>query len=418
MAMSQVRAKIAGQWYTLTYNEATGRYEAQFTAPGTSFHQPGGYYNVEAEASLDTGETAEITGTQLPSLRLVVRETAAPTLTLVSPSPGFLTTQTPTFVFDAVDEEGGSGVNPETFSLDGATSEEITGGYRFTWTPPAPWADGSHTVTASVSDYDGNEATVTGSYIVDTVPPELYILKPYHRHVVDDETVTLTISARDTLSGLSSIGAHGPQGGEEHIPGPLIYQTSMTVDIQIALSIGENHITVTAADKAGNTVTKDVYMIRLVTDRTAQDVEHLRYLYTTYDKFDDWPEEEQEWFWQTPCMRGAYTQEDWNRVGVAVQWLAGELQRRGYLANVQPNPHWPEEAEGVKRSDGETYRKNVETIRDAQNLWWLDMLQIPYTMRKTGYQDWNDLEKALVETDAVLPRYTSWTSGEISAGEG
>ena len=95
MALTQVRARIGTEWVTLTYNDATGRYEGTLTPPGTSIHQPGGYYSVEVEATNDSGDTASISGTQLASLRLVVQETTAPVVTLVFPAQGYLTTSAP-----------------------------------------------------------------------------------------------------------------------------------------------------------------------------------------------------------------------------------------------------------------------------------------------------------------------------------
>ena len=88
MALTQVRVKLENTWTVLTYNAATGRYEAELTAPGTSIHQPGGYYSLTVEARNATGQTASLSGEQYKALRLVVRETAAPTLTLLSPPAG------------------------------------------------------------------------------------------------------------------------------------------------------------------------------------------------------------------------------------------------------------------------------------------------------------------------------------------
>lgn len=52
MAVKTVRAKVNGTWHNLTYNSASGKWEGRITAPGaTSYHQPGGYYNMEIEAT-------------------------------------------------------------------------------------------------------------------------------------------------------------------------------------------------------------------------------------------------------------------------------------------------------------------------------------------------------------------------------
>ena len=177
MALTQVRVKVEGEWVTLTYNSATGRYEAQYTFGSTSIHQPGGYYNIEAEAANSTGQTDSVSGTILPALRQVVRETAAPTLELVSPPAGWLTTANPTFIFRAQDEAGGSGIDtssakatidgvsvPCTVTTDGAGYQISVSGQTL--------SEGPHTVTAAISDRDGNQTTASAAYQVDTIPPE------------------------------------------------------------------------------------------------------------------------------------------------------------------------------------------------------------------------------------------------------
>lgn len=395
MALTQVRAKLGEEWVTLTYNEATGRYEGQLTPSGTSYHQPGGYFPVTVEATNDSGDTATATAETMSALRLVVRETTAPTLTLVSPAPGYLQTGTPTFVFDATDEAGGSGVDPDSFSLEGATAEEIPGGYRFTWT--AAWADGPHTITASVEDYDGNVSTVSGAYTVDTVPPVLYITAPYMRHITDEETVVVVVEAYDGGSGVDSVTIGG-----QAVTGSGAYQRT------VPLSVGENTIPIAATDAAGNQTTGSVYMIRLITDRTKADVAVLEDLYS---RPGEWTEAELEWF-NTAIVKGAYNAEDLNRVGVAVRWLAQELTRRGYLASVQPKTDW-NQTDAPTQTQMATYLQNVGTVATAQNLY---TGELPLTMRKSTVEDWNKIEKALVETDAYFPNYFAWSGGEISCG--
>lgn len=400
MALTTVRARLGDTWVTLAYNESTGRYEGALTPQETSIHQPGGYYSVEVEAVNDTGERASISGEQLPSLRLVVRETTAPVLTLVSPAPGYLTTAAPVFVFEAVDEAGGSGVNPDTFSLSGAAAEEIPGGYRFTWSPPGGWADGAHTVTASVQDHDGNESTVSGSYTVDTVPPVLLLRQPYMRHVVDDARVTVAGEVWDVTAPAVTVTVAG-----EAVPA-----TAGRFEAEVALEIGENHIPVIAADGAGNQTAAEVYMIRLVTDRTASDAE--RILDLCRRGYDDWTEEERDWWASTRCLRGSYDHRDLNRVGVAVDWLAAELRRRGYIADASPKTDWAE-TDAPVQSQMEAYLANVETVRAAQGLY---MPEIPWTMDSLRPEGANDIERTLVEVDAGFPHYTAWTAGEITCG--
>ena len=46
MALTQIRAQINGQWYTLSWNETTRKYDAELTLVGTSMRENGGYFNV------------------------------------------------------------------------------------------------------------------------------------------------------------------------------------------------------------------------------------------------------------------------------------------------------------------------------------------------------------------------------------
>lgn len=63
MAIQTVRAQINGTWHTLTYNDDNGRVEATNMA----------------------GTQATADGSTIPGLQLVVRETVAPVITIVSP---------------------------------------------------------------------------------------------------------------------------------------------------------------------------------------------------------------------------------------------------------------------------------------------------------------------------------------------
>ena len=47
----------------------------------------------------------------------------------------------------------------------------------------------------------------------------------------------------------------------------------------------------------------------------------------------------------------------------------------------------------------------------------INMLAKMSNMRQSTIDDWNNIEKALVEADSVFPNYFAWNSGEISCGE-
>ena len=178
MAITQVRAQLGGIWYVLSYDETQRCYVAEIPAGETSADQPSGWYNVTVEATNDAGTTVSTDGNGLESLRLVVKDLTAPTLTLVSPPQGYITTQTPEIVVDMTDDS--SGVNLETLavSIDGESESNvntsaITGGYRATISPTLE--DGLHTVEISVQDQDENIGVLSLIYTVDTIPPKLAV---------------------------------------------------------------------------------------------------------------------------------------------------------------------------------------------------------------------------------------------------
>lgn len=263
MAIKQVRVKMNGVWTALTQN-AAGKWEGTMTAPAvTSYHEPGGYYPLTIEAANEAGTvtTKFATDEQLgPSLRLVVQETIKPVVTLVSPSNhAYISNNQAPVVFQVTDEAGGSGVDLDSVQLqlagktygresDRIQTEAITNGYRITYTPSEAYADGIQELTITARDHDGNAAApLTASYTVDTVPPSLTISAPADglitnrkecivQGVTNDalsSPVTVTVVHNGTAQGMTAVGEGGAFAQA------------------VALTEGENTITVTAADAAG-----------------------------------------------------------------------------------------------------------------------------------------------------------------------
>lgn len=261
MAISQVRANVNGTWYTLTLNSDTGNYEASITAPGaTSYNQSGGYYNVTVEATNTAGTKGTANGSTLNGLRLVVKERVAPVITILSPSSGaYVTNSKQPVVFTVVDEGGGSGVDLNTLVVkqDGAavasgtlTTTPITNGYSVTYTPASALSDGSHTVTANVSDHDGNAATQKSTtYKVDTVPPTLNVTSPADGLITATSTLNVSGNTNDATSSPVSITIklNGTDQGGVTVGSNGSFSKSVT------LTEGSNTIVVTATDAAGKT---------------------------------------------------------------------------------------------------------------------------------------------------------------------
>ena len=260
MAISQVRAQVNGMWHTLTYNGQTGAYEAQIQAPAaTSYNQPGGYYNVTVEATNTAGSVTQASGADLPGLQLVVKETVAPVITMVSPTSGaYVTNASVPVIFTVTDEAGGSGVDPDTLAvtLDSSpvssseiTYQAITNGYQFTYTPASGLSNASHTVTVNISDHDGNAATEKSvTFTVDTVKPVLNVTSPADNLLTNNASLTVAGTTNDATS--SPVTVTIVLNNQDQ--GAVTVESSGAFSKQVTLTEGTNTLVITATDTAGN----------------------------------------------------------------------------------------------------------------------------------------------------------------------
>lgn len=268
MAIKTVKATINGQTYDLTLNSASGKWEATITAPGkTSYNLAGGYYNVSVEATNEAGTKGSADASTVDGLKLVVKETVAPVITIVSPTSGaYVANSKQPVVFNVTDETGGSGVDISTLVVkqDGTavaaaniTHTAITNGYSVTYTPSAALSDGSHTVTINCKDHDGNAAAEKSTtYTVDTVPPTLNVTSPADGLITAASSVTVAGTTNDATSSpvVITISLNGTDQGT--IP----VGTGGTFSKVVTLKEGSNTIIVKAKDAAGkeSSVTRTV----------------------------------------------------------------------------------------------------------------------------------------------------------------
>lgn len=268
MAIKTVKATINGQTYDLTLNSASGKWEATITAPGkTSYNLAGGYYNVSVEATNEAGTKGSADASTVDGLKLVVKETVAPVITIVSPTAGaYVANSKQPVVFNITDEPGGSGVDISTLVVkqDGTavaaaniTHTAITNGYSVTYTPSAALSDGSHTVTINCKDHDGNAAAEKSTtYTVDTVPPTLNVTSPADGLITAASSVTVAGTTNDATSSpvVITISLNGTDQGTVAVG------TGGTFSKVITLKEGSNTIIVKAKDAAGkeSSVTRTV----------------------------------------------------------------------------------------------------------------------------------------------------------------
>lgn len=268
MAIKTVKATINGQTYDLTLNSASGKWEATITAPGkTSYNLAGGYYNVSVEAINEAGTKGSADASTVDGLKLVVKETVAPVITIVSPTAGaYVANSKQPVVFNITDETGGSGVDISTLVVkqDGTavaaaniTHTAISNGYSVTYTPSAALSDGSHTVTINCKDHDGNAAEEKPTtYTVDTVPPTLNVTSPADGLITAASSVTVAGTTNDATSSpvVITISLNGTDQGTVPVG------TGGTFSKVVTLKEGSNTIIVKAKDAAGkeSSVTRTV----------------------------------------------------------------------------------------------------------------------------------------------------------------
>lgn len=271
MAVKTIQATLNGQTYNLTLNSSTGKYEATITAPSTSsYKQSGHYYPMSISATDDAGNTTTVntsTATIGDSLKLVVKETTAPTITVTSPTANqTLTNNKPSIAFTVTDSD--SGVNSDTISVtidgtrytSGITKTAITNGYSCTYVPGTALSDGSHSVVVSATDNDGNTKTTAAvSFKVDTVPPALSVTYPPEGFVTNQPTVTVTGTTNDATSSPVTLKINGES---------VTVTSSGTFSHNVTLTSGTNTITVVATDAAGKSTT----VTRTVTYNTSAPV--------------------------------------------------------------------------------------------------------------------------------------------------
>lgn len=267
MAIATVRVQINGMWTTLTYNSTSKAYEATITAPGTtSFNLSGGYYPVAIEATNTAGTTTRVdpsSDTIGTALRLVVKETVAPVITITSPTSGArVVNNKQPVVFTITDAAGGSGVKLSSLVVkqDGTTvasgtitSTAITNGYTVTYTPAAALTDGSHTITVNVQDNDGNAATQkTTTFTVDTVPPVLNVSSPAEGFITNSTSVVASGTTNDATSSPVTLTQALDGGTAQAVT---VASNGSFTKTWSGLTHGEHYIDFVAKDSAGKTST-------------------------------------------------------------------------------------------------------------------------------------------------------------------
>ncbi|MBU5627699.1 hypothetical protein KQI82_12345 [Oscillibacter sp. MSJ-2] len=195
------------------------------------------------------------------------------------------------------------------------------------------------------------------------------------------------------------------------LPSSTLYVSGAVNDVSVTWTNTEGNTWEAAADRAeddvyrvaltivptsGTTTTAEITLyygiLNLITDRTRADV------FNGTDK-------------------GYYNAEDLNRVGSAVEYVAGRFADYGYSVDVSPRKDWsmgdiPREADMVK------YLSEVAQLRSLVSV-LPTTPETPGDMECLSYMEANNIEQILVDVDFLLTNMAAawYYSGEIYAGE-
>ena len=135
-----------------------------------------------------------------------------------------------------------------------------------------------------------------------------------------------------------------------------------------------------------------ILRLDLITDRTRADVEN-------------------------ETDKGFYNASDLNRVGAAVEYIAGRFAALGYVCPVTVKKDWLT-SDAPTASQLETYRQNIVTLRSRIAV-MASTPEAPASMAGLNYVKANNIEQILLDLDALITNITkSWCfSGEVYAGE-
>lgn len=267
MAIESVVLIMQGTEYPLTYNSTTQKYTATITAPSaSSYNQTGGYYALQIKATDDAGNVTTIDTTHATlgdDLKLVVKETTKPTITIVSPTSGAkLSTNAPTITFKVTDAGSGVNVSSAVLKVDGTTitgvtSTAITNGYQFTVTASG-LSDGSHTITVNASDNDGNAGTQkTATFTTDTTLPDLNITAPTNNLVTSSRTVAYAGTTNDVTTSPVTLTYQIKLGQTTSSSGTITVGNNgaFSGDFTLPETDGTYTLIFTSTDSAGNATT-------------------------------------------------------------------------------------------------------------------------------------------------------------------
>lgn len=221
----------------------------------------GGSYTYTLRAVDNDGNISESTKTY-------TLDDVPPTISLKSPTTGFINVVRPTVIFEILDTLSGIDIDTLKVYLDSVEQSEslytitaITNGYSVSYVPADDLTNGQHYVKVHVKDRAENTSEVTYDYYLDLQPPTILSFSPAAGYVTNN-LPTFTMTAQDEATG-SQIDVSGCMlyiDGEKQ-PATVTEENkvaTLTFTPSSILSEGPHVVIYEARDKSGNLTTKAV----------------------------------------------------------------------------------------------------------------------------------------------------------------
>lgn len=234
-------------WRSSTGGSGSATGTATWTASNIALTAGANIITISAEDTVGNKGEKTLTVTYTPP------DTAGPVVNITSPTTGgTYSTSSPAVTISGTASDS-SGVNNLTWTNSRGGNGLASGTVNWSMTNIS-LADGTNTITITAFDTKGNSSTKTLNVVYtppDTTSPVVGISSPSATgtYATESATINLEGSASDNQA-VTEVRWSNARGGSDTASG-----TSSWVITDVSLAEGENEITVTARDAAGNTGT-------------------------------------------------------------------------------------------------------------------------------------------------------------------